>query len=606
MKKVILFFIFIYPFIALSQLNIEITSNLVPLYPSDGDTLSACRDSVILFEAVVKDGADTVTNADYSWDFDDGTILTGIDKDSVTHQFAEGGGYRVKLKVLDASSQEGYKILPLKVAVAPNFSKSKTELPEEQEGICKGSTAKLKGKAFPVEWEEEFIYTVSEEPEIEISDAQTYQSSLSFDAFPLGSTYTPGAIDSIGINLEHSNMGNLKIELTCETGASVLLKDFSTSNDAYLGEPIDDENNFEAGTGYQYYWSNSSTSGIINNAGTSPIAEAAYLPEANFDVLNGCPLNGNWTLNITDNKNTDNGYVFSWSIIFKEDILPQAWTFKDTLLSTVTVNGQFIGTYWTGKNAGITQITQNQDTINGAVSVSPDAYGNNAYTFHVVNNFGCPQDTTIMLRVEEASATASPESGNAKLDVKFENLTTWAVEKEWYFDDKSPAELYIEEDTVTHTYKDKGVYYAVLKVSDEQGCSDRDTMILTISADSKLTNIPNVFTPNGDGVNDVYKFSEESLENMEEFHLTIYNRWGQKMYETKSMEEAIEKGWDGKNRLGGTASPGIYYYVIQAKGKDGKIYKGNRGTKKDKDNASNPNSPDTVVEGTKGIIYLIR
>ena len=119
---------------------------------------------------------------------------------------------------------------------------------------------------------------------------------------------------------------------------------------------------------------------------------------------------------------------------------------------------------------------------------------------------------------------------------------------------------------------------------------------------SKLTNVPNVFTPNGDGINDIWKFSEENLKGMKEFHISIYNRWGQKVYETYSQEEAVNIGWDGKNMLGLTCSPGIYYYVIKALGKDGKEYKGDRGSEK-----KNKIPDENIIRTeTKGSIHLFR
>ncbi len=557
-----------------------------------------------MFKATVTDGGSPVTNAEYYWDFDDGTTTSGTDKDSVTHQFTEGGGYRIKLKVVDASLQEGFKILPLKIAVPPNYSQTKVDLPEDQRGICKGSSANLIGKAYSEEWKDTIIYEVKENPAKEINDVLPYQSSLYFDEFSEGATYNIGDIDSIGINLEHSDMGNLQIKLTCENGSSVILKDFDAANYAYLGEPIDDEASSEAGTPYQYYWSNSSVSGIINSTTLSPIPAAAYLPEESFDNFAGCSMNGNWTLDITDNQNTDNGFVFSWVIVFKENIKPAKWTFKDTLLISKEINGVIYGTYWEGLNVGLPPIFQDNDTIKGNTSASPDIYGPNGYKFHVINNFGCPQDTQIILKVEEATATASPQNGEAKLDVTFENTTSWATEKEWDFGDKSPVELRTDEDTISHKYLEKGTYEVVMKVSDDNACTDYDTLTIEVSVEpSKLENVPNVFTPNGDGINDVWKFSEENLKGMEEFHITIYNRWGQKVWETKSQDEAINEGWDGKNIFGITCSPGVYYYVIKALGKDGIEYKGDRGGKKNEQTSVDENR---IITGTKGTIHLFR
>ncbi len=592
------------PVFVFSQLNINITSNLIPLYPSDGDTLSGCRDSVIIFKAVVIDTGTglPVTNAEYYWNFDDGTNFNGTDEDSVAHQFTNGGLYRVRLKVTDASMQEATKIKSIRIAVSPDYSKTKVDLPEDVTGICKSSSGKLLGKAFPVEWKDSIIYEVTEDPAKEISDITPYSSELFFNEFPEGTSYNPGDIDSIGIKSEHSDMGNLQIKLSCENGTSVILKDFDASNHAYLGEPIDVESSSDPGTPYMYYWSDSSSSGTINSTTLSPVPATAYLPEQSFDNFSGCPMNGTWTLDITDNQNTDNGFVFSWIIKFKKDIQPKNASFKDTLLQYKEINSIIYGTYWEGKNAGGTAIFTEGDTIKGTAFASPDVYGGHAYTFHVINNFGCPQDTSIILTVEKASATANPQNGEAKLDVAFENTTSWATEKEWNFGDKSPKELYLEEDTVSHKYLEKGTYDAVLKVSDNTGCTDYDTLTIGVTVEPSKLDVPNVFTPNDDGINDVFKFTEDGLKGMKEFHLTIYDRWGKKMYETYNPEEAVNVGWDGTNLLGIKASPGVYYYIITAEGKDGKVYKGDRGSKKKQQQTDE----NRVIEGTKGTIRLLR
>ncbi|MBN8701900.1 MAG: gliding motility-associated C-terminal domain-containing protein [Bacteroidetes bacterium] len=85
----------------------------------------------------------------------------------------------------------------------------------------------------------------------------------------------------------------------------------------------------------------------------------------------------------------------------------------------------------------------------------------------------------------------------------------------------------------------------------------------SINTDSTITIIPeqhliipNVFTPNGDGINDVFKVSMNGYEN---YSIQIYNRWGEIVFETID----ILKHWNGnKNNDGDTMADGTYYYII--------------------------------------------
>lgn len=562
MKKIFIILLLIIPFASFSQYELTIKSNFAPIYVSDGDTLSTCRDSMIIFQAVVTNGIDIIQDADYFWDFDNG-ITSGLNKDSVTRIYEEGGGYRVKLKVVKGVD-EWFTILPIKVAMKPNYSQTKVDLPEGHEGICLGTTAPVIGKAYPEIWEDEPIYELIEENRKFIDDNNSYNSHLFFDEFSISSNFALGNIDSVGLKILHADMGDLQIKLTCENGNSVILKDFASTNHLLLGDTA-------TNTEYQYYWSESAsqTMNSISTATDNIIPESHYLPEQSFNNLIGCKLNGKWTIDITDNQNIDSGFVYSWNIVFNEDILPPVWSFKDTLLQYIEQNGNIYGTYWSGKNPGASSVLKIGDTIIANTNVEPDTYGNNKYTFNVVNNWVCPQDTFVMVNVEKASFTATPEGGEAKLDVEFENTTTWATERDWYFGDNSNNELIVDTDTISHKYIEKGDYEVILIVTNDTGCKDTDTITIKITVEpSKLDKVPNMFSPNGDGINEVYKFTEDNLKGMKTFSLRIYNRWGQKVYETDDMEEAINVGWDGKNLLGLTCSPGIYFYVIKAKGKD--------------------------------------
>jgi gliding motility-associated-like protein len=74
--------------------------------------------------------------------------------------------------------------------------------------------------------------------------------------------------------------------------------------------------------------------------------------------------------------------------------------------------------------------------------------------------------------------------------------------------------------------------------------------------------IPNVFSPNGDGVNDL--FTIEGLQAGDE--VAIYNRWGTKVYEFVNIEDA----WDGRTTTGEKCSTGVYYYYVTRKNSEHK------------------------------------
>ena len=77
--------------------------------------------------------------------------------------------------------------------------------------------------------------------------------------------------------------------------------------------------------------------------------------------------------------------------------------------------------------------------------------------------------------------------------------------------------------------------------------------------------IPNVFSPNGDGINDVFMVAQ--LCERYSFEMKILDRWGELLFETTSPKT----GWDGKTKVGLAASAGVYYYAIRL---DEKEYNG--------------------------------
>lgn len=79
--------------------------------------------------------------------------------------------------------------------------------------------------------------------------------------------------------------------------------------------------------------------------------------------------------------------------------------------------------------------------------------------------------------------------------------------------------------------------------------------------------IPNAFSPNGDGKNDVYRVKADKTKGIVEFRAIIYNRWGQKIYEWTD----LNGGWDGTYN-GTDVKQGTYFVLVKAKGSDGQTH----------------------------------
>jgi trimeric autotransporter adhesin len=114
--------------------------------------------------------------------------------------------------------------------------------------------------------------------------------------------------------------------------------------------------------------------------------------------------------------------------------------------------------------------------------------------------------------------------------------------------------------------KDTGYYNIELLVISDKGCMDTMTQRVYIGPDI-IVFIPDVFSPNGFGPNLNNTFGPVA-SNFKDFSMLIFNRWGEKMYETRD----ITKQWNG-TYLKQNADPGVYAYYIEISSKDDKVYK---------------------------------
>jgi gliding motility-associated-like protein len=159
-----------------------------------------------------------------------------------------------------------------------------------------------------------------------------------------------------------------------------------------------------------------------------------------------------------------------------------------------------------------------------------------------------------------AGFTADPTSGNLPLPVQFINTSSGATGYIWSFGDGSGDSTL----NPSHVYDAKGTYTVMLIAYNQNGCPDTTYITIKVTEKSRLV-IPNIFTPNRDGDNDIFPLIENGIDKVRG---VIYNRWGEiiNRFDTK------KGGWDGRTMAGLECPDGVYYYIIFATGSDGVEY----------------------------------
>lgn len=224
---------------------------------------------------------------------------------------------------------------------------------------------------------------------------------------------------------------------------------------------------------------------------------------------------------------------------------------------------------------------------------------NTDYTLRVYDKFNCDAQFRVTYEsiVTKADFTADPMSGEGPLTVTFNNSSENGTPGyfEWFLyrdidEIKREAEESTElidsfmmapviDDAPVFTYENSGNYWVKLvskHVSDYDSglptCTDTFKLEDFIVVDTSFVLAPNVFTPNGDGVNDEFVIKFWSMKSLE---INIFNRWGKRVHfwesgDVQGFEGSwTESVWDGRigNRY---ASPGVYYYDVVGRGRDDK------------------------------------
>jgi gliding motility-associated-like protein len=136
-------------------------------------------------------------------------------------------------------------------------------------------------------------------------------------------------------------------------------------------------------------------------------------------------------------------------------------------------------------------------------------------------------------------------------DVQFTNLSMYADTWTWYFQDDQSTSTELNP---LHRFPEEGTYDVLLVTYNNNGCLD--SIIYSVSVQEEISVFyPNSFTPNGDGMNENFQPIGASLE---EYELTIWDRWGELIYEGNS-----KMSWNGLiNNSGKPAPEGVYVFRI--------------------------------------------
>ncbi|MDY5969278.1 MAG: gliding motility-associated C-terminal domain-containing protein [Bacteroidales bacterium] len=370
-----------------------------------------------------------------------------------------------------------------------------------------------------------------------------YRAPVTFTEFPPGRTVlSEGDICSICINYEHSYMGDYKMSIICPSGGTAMLKKGPGSEyggGKFSGFPLDGgkwDNDPKCdtlvnpyGAGLDYCFSMNAAYTLVNNRPAndlsdtgsslikyapmvnltydfppipSPFALAGqtpprfsgnttkpsnheekydyYTPEGNFSQLVGCPLNGEWAIELCDDWGADNGWVFNWSLDICGVSAGGGCTYQVVVDSVILKPDSSYG-HWEG-NKYVGALVNNKKDALKAYILSPDTAGYFPLNVYMYDEFGCRWDTTTSITTVW---TPTPELGPDTTLCGSESIFLNASDRHTAVSNQTYKwEPYGNNtDTLTtHTYTGTSTLYTV-EVTNEQHnirCRTRDSLRVSV------------------------------------------------------------------------------------------------------------------------------
>lgn len=338
----------------------------------------------------------------WSWTDIDGNHEFGGVGENILNVEMDPGAYFINMQATDINGCTYIYPEPIFVAISfpPTFTGT-TATPI----VCPDEVVLLEGH---VQQPSEFIMQIPEVnyeqhcfDDFHVDQEQT--SCFVFNQFAPGSTIqSVSDIERVGMNMEHSFMGDLDIYIQCPSGRRVQLFRQACSG-GYFGEAVDydgEGNNCNAGpewvgVGYDYFWTMSNNNGLMSDhcpGSANPLPSGDYQPVGSFQELVGCPINGEWCVIFVDNIGIDDGTVFSVELHFADRLIPLPEN-SIRFQNTYDVSPTSESLNWAGEN-----VAQHEVATTTAIPTTPGQY---EYVFEATDNFGCTYEHTELVTVRQ-------------------------------------------------------------------------------------------------------------------------------------------------------------------------------------------------------------
>jgi gliding motility-associated-like protein len=273
---------------------------------------------------------------------------------------------------------------------------------------------------------------------------------------------------------------------------------------------------------------------------------------------------GVYTLTVTD---VNNGCVGTATIDVQNNAT--APTLTSSASGSLPCGGGTTSLSAVSSNTNVSYTWMGNGIVSGSNTASPVIGQPGIYTVTALDAItGCSTFTTITVvqTTVSALAAASTTMGPAPLNVNFSNQSLGAATYSWSFGDGNSSIT----TAPSNSYLTPGTYTVVL-VATNGGCSDSDTLLIKVQ--TALGAIPEVFTPNGDGKNDLFVI--DGLDSYPNNNFQVFNRWGNPVYTAKPYKNDWDSKPNSQGSMGSGKLPsGTYFFILELGDSDNTIFKG--------------------------------